>query len=355
MQTEALPTAEQPGGDHHVPVIRRIVDAVQALSLARGLPDIQRVVRTAARQLAGCDGATFVLRENGMCHYADEDAIEPLWKGRRFPMTSSISGWTMLNREPAVIADVYNDDRVHHAKFRPTFVNSLVMVPIRQSDPVGAIGAYWATRRQPSEQDVLVLQALADSTSIAMEHALMKNELEQRVRDRTAALEEANDEIRRLSLTDELTGLYNRRGFNVLAEAALRAAREHGRHGLLAFLDVDGLKRVNDRAGHDVGDDLIVDMARVIRSTLATSDIVARIGGDEFCALIAETDDDEAGLRARLFHAFRSFNSGSPRPYALSASVGVVPVAADGTQTLEQLIAAADAEMYADKRTKLAG
>jgi hypothetical protein len=77
----------------------RLVQAVQELSLARSLPEVQRIVRTAARELTGCDGATFVLRDDGKCYYADEDAIAPLWKGSRFPLERCISGWAMLNRE----------------------------------------------------------------------------------------------------------------------------------------------------------------------------------------------------------------------------------------------------------------
>jgi serine phosphatase RsbU (regulator of sigma subunit) len=181
----------------------RLVQAVQELSLARSLPEVQRIVRTAARELTGCDGATFVLRDDGKCYYADEDAIAPLWKGSRFPLESCISGWAMLNRDAAVIPDIYLDARIPHDAYRPTFVKSLVMVPIRKLDPIGAIGNYWATTRQPSEQEVSLLQALADATSIALENVQVYSELEQRVHDRTAALERANEQIRQK--TDRLT------------------------------------------------------------------------------------------------------------------------------------------------------
>src|ERR1700712_465789 len=201
--------------------MEKLLRAVQELSLARSLPEIQRIVRTAARGLTECDGASFVLRDNGMCFYADEDAITPLWKGSRFPMDVCVSGWAMLNREAAVIPDIYQDDRVPVEAYRPTFVKSMVMVPIRKLDPIGAIGNYWSYRRHPSAQEVAMLQALADSTSIAMENVQVYSELEARVQDRTAALEQANEDIRQLSVTDELTGLINRRGFYPLAEAAL--------------------------------------------------------------------------------------------------------------------------------------
>ena len=76
-----------------------LVAAVQEMSRARSVPAIQRVVRTAARRMTGADGATFVLRDGDTCFYADEDAIQPLWKGQRFPLSACVSGWAMLNRE----------------------------------------------------------------------------------------------------------------------------------------------------------------------------------------------------------------------------------------------------------------
>ena len=129
-----------------------LVDVVQRLAMARDLPAIQAIVRTAARRLTGADGATFVLRDGERCHYADEDAIAPLWKGQRFPLSACISGWAMLNRQPAVIEDIYADDRIPHDAYRPTFVKSLAMVPIRTLDPVGAIGNYWAEKHRPTNK-----------------------------------------------------------------------------------------------------------------------------------------------------------------------------------------------------------
>lgn len=132
--------------------MERLIEVVQELSLARSLDRIMEIVRTAARELTGADGATFVLREGDFCHYVDEDAIEPLWKGQRFPLSACISGWAMLEREPAVIEDIYVDPRVPSDAYRPTFVKSLVMVPIRSASPVGAIGTYWARNHLASRR-----------------------------------------------------------------------------------------------------------------------------------------------------------------------------------------------------------
>jgi DNA-binding CsgD family transcriptional regulator len=166
----------------------KLVAAVQELSLARTLDAVTEVVRRTARRLAGADGASFVLKDGDECHYADEDAIAPLWKGRRFPMHLCISGWVMLNRCPAVIPDIYADARIPVDAYRPTFVRSMVIVPIRTMAPVGAIGTYWAEHRQPSPWEVKALQALADSTAVALENVYLCEQLEGQAKARDQEL-----------------------------------------------------------------------------------------------------------------------------------------------------------------------
>ncbi|WP_159107297.1 ATP-binding protein, partial [Azospirillum sp. B4] len=168
-----------------------LVDLVQALSFCRDLSGVMAVVRMAARALSGADGVTFVLREGELCHYADENAIGPLWKGRRFPLATCISGWVMLNRQPAVIPDIYQDDRIPHDAYRPTFVKSLVMVPVRAEEPVAAIGAYWATTRHPRAEEVAMLQAVAHSTAVALTNVQLYESLRAALAESQARAEEA--------------------------------------------------------------------------------------------------------------------------------------------------------------------
>jgi GAF domain-containing protein len=146
-------------------VPRRVLDQLRA---AEDLSEVGVVVRTAARALTGAKGATFVLREGDHCFYADEDAIAPLWKGQRFPMTSCISGWAMMNSETAVVPDIEVDARIPLEAYRPTFVRSLAMAPVGTPAPVAAIGAYWSVPRTPRPDEVAQLEALAAAAGEAI-------------------------------------------------------------------------------------------------------------------------------------------------------------------------------------------
>jgi hypothetical protein len=129
--------------------------------MARSLAEIIAVVRYGVRSACGADGVTFVLREHGQCHYWEEDAIGPLWKGQRFPIESCISGWCMLHNEVAVIEDVFADPRIPHDVYRATFVKSLIMAPVGAVKPVAAIGAYWAVRRQFTDEEIDIVAGIA--------------------------------------------------------------------------------------------------------------------------------------------------------------------------------------------------
>lgn len=229
-----LSSARLPAHAEHT---RELIGTIQELSLARSVAEIQEIVRVAARRLTGADGATFVLRDDDHCYYADEDAVSPLWKGQRFPMNVCISGWAMLNRRPAVIQDIYSDDRIPHEAYRPTFVKSLAMVPIRTRDPIGAIGNYWAESHMPTGEELELLQALADSTAVAMENVRTYEELE----------EARRETLRRLALAAEFRDDNTFEHTERVAHTAALLAEKLG-------LDEDTVSLIRQAAPlHDIG------------------------------------------------------------------------------------------------------
>ena len=180
-----------------------LIQVSQRLSFARTIGDVSRIVGSAARRLAGADGASVVLREGDLCHYVDEDSISPLWKGRRFPAAACISGWSILHGQTAIVPDIRLDERIPQDAYKPTFVRSLVMVPIRELEPLGAIGVYWSDIHRPSPECVESLRSLANLVSIAVENVRLIAELtesnlklEQAVLSRDRFLSIASHELR---------------------------------------------------------------------------------------------------------------------------------------------------------------
>jgi diguanylate cyclase (GGDEF)-like protein len=178
-------------------------------------------------------------------------------------------------------------------------------------------------------------------------------ELQSNLADRVAELERAQETLRNLSLTDDLTGLYNRRGFFTLAEQHLKTARRAKRNGALIYIDMDGLKAVNDVHGHEEGNNALQEIAGVLQETFRSSDIIARIGGDEFVILETYGEQEEAKSSvARLEKNLRHHNSESKSDYELSLSIGVAIIDVDDARSIEELLTQGDQLMYEAKRSK---
>lgn len=162
--------------------------------------------------------------------------------------------------------------------------------------------------------------------------------------------------LRSLSLIDDLTGLYNRRGFADLGEQYLKLARRSGRGVTMVFLDLDRFKTINDSLGHHVGDRALLQVADILRATFRRSDIVARLGGDEFGVLALEAADESAELLVeRLRERIVDFNESSPEPFQLAVSIGMSHHDDDPKVRLADMVAEADAAMYREKHGKRAG
>jgi diguanylate cyclase (GGDEF)-like protein len=199
---------------------------------------------------------------------------------------------------------------------------------------MGKIEAYGSLERQVSVQ-----RAEMANTSVTHAAELAR-------RDQAAAA------LRVLSLTDVLTGLYNRRGFFLQAEQIYKLARRERTKSAVIFADIDGLKRVNDELGHDAGDHLIRDAASIFLASFREADVVARLGGDEFVAYTLGEEHPIVILH-RIQAKLRAFNLMGERQYAVSISAGVVQCDANGERTLADYVLLADQQMYVQKRSRL--
>jgi diguanylate cyclase (GGDEF)-like protein len=161
-------------------------------------------------------------------------------------------------------------------------------------------------------------------------------------------------ELEQMALTDELTGLRNRRGFLLLAEQAWRLARRTRVPCRLLFIDLDGLKDVNDTLGHQAGDALLMDAARVLGRVFRETDVIGRVGGDEFAVLeLMDRNGHSRDGSHRLGDAIDEFNELGGQAYQLSMSIGIEDLPAAADKPLEALLSQADIAMYGKKREQV--
>ncbi|MEP6692252.1 MAG: PAS domain S-box protein [Gemmatimonadaceae bacterium] len=164
---------------------------------------------------------------------------------------------------------------------------------------------------------------------------------------------QAEATLRTLSLYDELTHLCNRRGFMTLAEQELKVARRQKAPALLFYIDMNDFKSVNDNYGHAEGDAALVRAADVLKATFRESDVLARIGGDEFVVLVLnKTDETQEAVLARLRSRLAIANAMALRTYELSLSIGIAKFDPASPKSLEELMSEADVELYAEKRSR---
>ncbi|WP_335062873.1 sensor domain-containing diguanylate cyclase [Nostoc sp.] len=237
-----------------------------------------------------------------------------------------------------VIPNAIKDDRFHN---NPLVQGNLKIrfyagAPLITPDglPIGTLCVLDSIPHHLSYQQLDALRRLS-------RQAIAQMELIQEVRNRKQA-----------SLTDELTGLHNRRGFFLMAEQELKIAHRMKALCWVIFIDLDGLKQVNDTLGHDMGDALIIDAGRLLKQSFRSSDIVARLGGDEFIVFISSYFKDADSIQEYLQANIANFNQQQNRNYELSMSMGIECYSPESDMSLEEVIARSDKLMYAQKRLK---
>jgi diguanylate cyclase (GGDEF)-like protein/PAS domain S-box-containing protein len=177
---------------------------------------------------------------------------------------------------------------------------------------------------------------------------------EQELALKAQELAASNAVLQNLSQIDDLTGLYNRKGFLVLADHRMKLAVRNAEPFAVAFVDLDGLKGINDTLGHETGDRALIEVATVLKETFRQSDILGRLGGDEFAVLIVEAEESQAeSIRGRIQLHIDACNALPNRSYRLSFSIGIISSSSVGSMDIEAFLGKADALMYQQKRAKL--
>ena len=240
--------------------------------------------------------------------------------------------------------------------------SDILVFPLADRDEALGFFVCTAQGRQPT-----FLEALRDQLVGALKRVRLiariserSDTLEHRVEERTselshalAELEATNEKLERLSTIDELTGLYNRRGFFDLAGKQFDIARRRGSFILLIYFDMDSLKLINDLYGHAEGDEAIKAVADLLAKSFRQTDIVARLGGDEFTVLaIDSTIKESIGIIQRMQARLDEHNAHSGKAYAIAFSFGAAPSMGDSNERLEELMSEADARLYEAKRLK---
>lgn len=214
-------------------------------------------------------------------------------------------------------------------------VKDILAVPVVMDEKVVGVIIVSNSNRLYTSDDQTAVSSLAELYAIAIHRFRIE------------------EELRALSLVDELTKLYNRRGFLTVARQQVKMANRHKKEMLLLYADLDDLKAINDQFGHQQGDEALIEAADVLRDTFRDSDIIARIGGDEFVVLVLDVIDNQPDIiTRRLEDRLANLNANSGRKVILSLSFGLVSYDPLNPCTIEDLIESADRLMYEQKMAK---
>ncbi len=263
-----------------------------------------------------------------------------------------IVGWVVTHGESLIIPNTTLDPRYYDGIYKQTGLAylSVLSVPLRLKQVVfGVLQVLDPQEGRFETVDITIVESLAATAAIAIENARLFESLQSELKIR----QQIEQKLQELSITDELTSLNNRRGFLFLTEQYLKLLRREDKSIMLAYIDLDGLKQINDTLGHQVGDTALIQTALILRKTFRESDILARLGGDEFVVLA--TVDNNVNYQIlinRLDKNILEFNILQQFPFNLSISVGVKISPLNGQTLVEEMLNQADKMMYEQKQKK---
>lgn len=344
--------------------LRRLLLLARAFLQAPDFETVLELVGQAMPELLQSDGGLLLVNAQ------DREFVTEF--GRRAPVRNASAGSVLLpharraltDGTPILLPELAPKSALEPRPSEMAGVVSLIAFPFPPVRPIGVLVSVWFRRgcREDMAQLVPVLRSVGELTGAAMGNVDVRRSLADTIKRKTR---EANltarmharemtrrdaveEEIHRLSITDMMTGLLNRRGFFMHAERSFKLARRQQVSSALLFIDIDGLKGVNDALGHDVGDDLIRDVASVLKDAFREADVVARIGGDEFAVFTIDSPEPEA-LRARLQSSLATIAVRPDCPYQIRFSTGIVEIEPTAENSVVDYLKQADEQMYERK------
>jgi diguanylate cyclase (GGDEF)-like protein len=252
-----------------------------------------------------------------------------------FKKLSGLWGWVLENRQPLLTNTPSEDPRSCGIPPGHLPIRRFLSAPALIGGRLVGLIALANSDRNYMERDLNLITRMASFYAVALHRKRIE------------------EELRTLSLRDELTGLYNRRGFFTLAQQQWKLAKRSKRGLLLIIADLDGLKKINDTFGHDGGDRALRDTANILKETYRESDVIGRIGGDEFAIVMLEDSKADTGiLSLRLQDSLDVFNKKPDLLCELGISIGVARCDPESPCSIDELMSKADALMYEQKRSK---
>ena len=271
------------------------------------------------------------------------------------------------SQTPILVPDTATDANLRGGGLPARGTASVLAFPFPPIKPVGVLAATWYRRSRHSQlaTHISTLRHIGELTAAALGNVGFRQVIESRVAARTEEIAEAarehamelhrrdrvEEELHRISVTDVMTGMLNRRGFFQHAERSFKVAQRQGLPSALIYADLDELKSVNDGLGHDAGDRLIQDVGRILQESFRDSDVVARLGGDEFAAFTLDAAQPEVIL-ARIQSNIEHFRQRTSPPYRISLCIGIVPCDPASDRTLSDYLSLADMHMYEQKKAR---
>lgn len=280
---------------------------------------------------------------------------------QHFPGLTGLGGWALERRgtplSHSFCQHVVGRNKalvIENAAVDPLVMNNLAFIEL------GVVAYLGVPLRTPSGHTLGALCAIdtkplkwTDEQRETLEDLAVAAMVEIELRATTVALLAAHDKLRTQATRDALTGLLNRHGFSESARHMVALAQRMKVPFAILALDLDAFKQINDMLGHDVGDEALVEMANMLQEQTRDTDLVGRMGGDEFVILCPNTGaDDIAGLLHRMMAALDGFNAVPDRDYVLATSAGIAVWDTTEPVSLARLLGAADASMYENKRLR---